>query len=172
MRLVMLSTAVVFLLAACSEAPQPVSAPAPSSSSTITTVEAPATAQPEPEPQRAAPPAPPCGPEVRACVSLSQDLAWLMKDGAVEYGPVPTTHGRPGQETPVGSFKVAWKDAVHRSSIYGDDMPHSVFFAAGGVAFHEGSLTEQSHGCVHLSPEAAKVFFDGLPVKAAVQVVG
>ncbi|TCO58532.1 L,D-transpeptidase-like protein [Actinocrispum wychmicini] len=114
---------------------------------------------------------PPCAATVRACVSLSQDLAWLMRDGTVEYGPVPTTHGRPGQETPVGTFQVAWKDAVHRSSIYGDDMPNSVFFAAGGVAFHQGSLTEQSHGCVHLSPEAAKAFFDSLPVKAVVQVV-
>src|SRR5262249_13825063 len=122
-----------------------------------------------PEPR--AVPTPPCGPTVTACVSLSQDLAWLMKDGAVEYGPVPTTHGRPGEETPVGTFKVAWKDAVYHSSIYGDDMPYSVFFAAGGVAFHQGPLTEQSHGCVHLSPDAAKAFFDALPVKAVVQVV-
>lgn len=104
-------------------------------------------------------------------MSLSQDLAWLLKDGVVEYGPVPTTHGRPGEETPVGTFTVAWKDAVHRSSIYGDDMPNSVFFAPGGVAFHQGPLTQQSHGCVHLSPEAAKVFFDSLPVRAVVQVV-
>ena len=89
----------------------------------------------------------------------------------VEYGPVPTMHGREGQETPVGTFKVAWKDADHHSSIYGDNMPNSVFFAAGGVAFHEGSLTDESHGCVHLSPEAAKVFFDSLPVKSVVQVV-
>ncbi|MEV4318717.1 L,D-transpeptidase [Actinocrispum sp. NPDC049592] len=169
MRLVMLCAAAGLLLTACSQPQaQPLPAPAPTTTVETTT----ATSTPSPEPQRAAPPAPPCGPEVRACVSLSQDLAWLMNNGVVEYGPVPTTHGRPGQETPVGTFKVAWKDAEHRSSIYGDNMPHSVFFAAGGVAFHEGSLTDQSHGCVHLSPEAAKIFFDSLPVKAIVQVVG
>ncbi|CAM4067160.1 L,D-transpeptidase [Kibdelosporangium persicum] len=104
-------------------------------------------------------------------MSLSQNLAWLVKDGVVEYGPVPITHGRPGEETPVGTFQVAWKDAENTSSIYRTPMPHSVFFAAGGIAFHEGSLSEQSHGCVHLSPDAAKVFFDALPVKAGVQVV-
>jgi lipoprotein-anchoring transpeptidase ErfK/SrfK len=169
MRLVLLCAAAMSLLAACSEAAQPLAAPPapPTTTSTTTTTTAPA-----PEPQRAVTPSPPCGPEIRACVSLSQNLAWLLKDGAVEYGPVPTTHGRTGQETPVGTFKVAWKDAVHTSSIYGDSMPNSVFFAAGGIAFHEGSLTEESHGCVHLSPDAAKVFFDSLPVRANVQIVG
>jgi lipoprotein-anchoring transpeptidase ErfK/SrfK len=115
-------------------------------------------------------PKPPCGAEIRACVSLSQNLAWLLRDGVVEYGPVPITHGKPGEETPVGKFKVVWKDAVHTSSIYRTPMPHSVFFASGGIAFHEGSLSEPSHGCVHLSPEVAKIFFDALPVRATVQV--
>jgi hypothetical protein len=168
MRVVLLCAAAISTLAACSAAPQPLSAPAPAPVTTSTTT---TTTPPEPEPQRAVVPTPPCGPEISACVSLSQNLAWLMQDGVAVYGPVPATHGRAGEETPVGTFKVAWKDAVHRSSIYGDNMPNSVFFAAGGVAFHEGSLTEESHGCVHLSQEAAKVFFDSLPVKAAVQVV-
>jgi hypothetical protein len=155
----------VFFLAACAPAPQPVQAPAVPPPPVTTT-----TTTPTPEPQPVVLPTPPCDADVRACVSLSQNLAWLLRDGVVEYGPVPTTHGRAGQETPVGKFTVAWKDAEHTSSIYGDNMPHSVFFAAGGIAFHEGSLTEESHGCVHLSPEAAKTFFDALPVKATVQV--
>lgn len=166
MRVVLLCTATFALLTACSTVPAPVVVvppPAP-----VVTSSSP---EPSPEPQRVLPPQPPCGAEVRACVSLSRNLAWLLKDGVVEYGPVPTTHGREGQETPVGTFKVAWKDADHHSSIYGDNMPNSVFFAAGGVAFHEGSLSEESHGCVHLSPEASKVFFDSLPVKSVVQVV-
>ncbi len=40
-----------------------------------------------------------------------------------------------------------------------------------GIAFHEGSLTELSHGCVHLSPEAAKYYFNALLVGEMVQVV-
>jgi hypothetical protein len=165
MRFALLGCSVLFLVA-CSPAPQPVQVPPPPITTTTTS-----TTTPAPEPQPVVLPTPPCGAEIRACVSLSQTLAWLLRDGVAEYGPVPITHGRPGQETPVGTFKVAWKDAEHTSSIYGDSMPHSVFFAAGGIAFHEGSLQEQSHGCVHLSPEAAKTFFDALPVKASVQVV-
>jgi hypothetical protein len=164
MRFALLGWSVLFL-AACSPAPQPVQAPPAPAVTTATPLPS-----PSPEPQPVVLPSPPCDAEIRACVSLSQNLAWLLKDGVVEYGPVPVTHGRPGQETPVGKFKVAWKDAEHTSSIYKTAMPHSVFFAAGGIAFHEGSLTELSHGCVHLSPEVAKVFFDALPVKATVQV--
>jgi hypothetical protein len=168
MRLVLLCAA-AFLLAACSATQQPLSVPAPTpvSPTPTTTV----TTPPEPEPQRAIAPTPPCGPEIRACVSLSQNLAWLMRDGVVEHGPVPITHGRAGEETPVGFFKVAWKDAEHTSTIYRTPMPHSVFFASGGIAFHEGSLTEESHGCVHLAPDVAKIFFDALQVRAAVQIV-
>jgi lipoprotein-anchoring transpeptidase ErfK/SrfK len=50
-------------------------------------------------------------------------------------------------------------------------MPYSVFFAPGGIAFHEGSVTENSHGCVHLAPDAAPVFFDSLVRGDVVQVV-
>lgn len=164
MRFALLGCSVLFLMA-CAPAPQPVQATPPPVTTTPTS-----TTTPTPEPQPIVLPTPPCSAEIRACVSLSENLAWLLRDGVVEYGPVPITHGRPGQETPVGKFKVAWKDAEHTSSIYGDSMPHSVFFAAGGIAFHQGSLTEQSHGCVHLSPEAAKTFFDALPAKATVQV--
>jgi lipoprotein-anchoring transpeptidase ErfK/SrfK len=156
------------LLAACSPAPRPIAAapsPQPVTSTPVTTT------PPAPEPQSTVVAAPPCGPAVRACVSLSEKLAWLMKDGVVQLGPVPITHGRPGQRTPVGTFSVSWKDAVHTSSVYRTPMPHSVFFAPGGIAFHEGSLTEESHGCVHLSPENAKTFFDTLAVKALVQIV-
>jgi hypothetical protein len=165
MRLALLGCSVLFL-AACSPAPQAPAVPPPPPPVTTTTT----TTTPTPEPQPVVLPTPPCGAEIRACVSLSQNLAWLLRDGVVEYGPVPITHGRPGEQTPVGKFKVAWKDAVHTSSIYRTPMPHSVFFASGGIAFHEGSLSEPSHGCVHLSPEVAKIFFDALPVRAAVQV--
>lgn len=78
------------------------------------------------------------------------------------YGPVPVSLGTRRDPTPRGTFHVAWKDAVHTSSTYGIPMPHAVFFAAGGVAFHEGPLDERSHGCVHLSRTAAAAFFAGL----------
>ena len=76
----------------------------------------------------------------RACVDLSANRSWLLRDGQVTYGPVPITHGRKGFRTPPGTFRVASKRRDHVSSIYDAEMPWSVFFN-GGVAFHEGSLT-------------------------------
>jgi lipoprotein-anchoring transpeptidase ErfK/SrfK len=49
-------------------------------------------------------------------------------------------------------------------------MPFSVFFADGGVAFHEGSLQTSSYGCVHLAHDDAVAFFNTLQVGDEVQV--
>src|SRR5688572_15702593 len=128
-----LAAAAASLLSACSAQPQqPLSVPPPVAPATqSSTVVTPST--PTPEPQPVVTPTAPCGPGIRACVSLSQNLAWLLNDNGVEYGPVPITHGRAGHGTPVGTYPVSWKDAVHTSSIYGLPMPHSVFFAPGGI---------------------------------------
>lgn len=113
----------------------------------------------------------PCGNSAEACVDLSSNQAWLMDSGAVSYGPVPITSGKPGYETPPGLFTVSYKDRDHRSSIYNNaPMPYSVFFN-DGIAFHEGSLSEQSHGCIHLSHGAAKTFFYDLEPSDIVEVV-
>ncbi|GAB3895696.1 L,D-transpeptidase [Kibdelosporangium lantanae] len=113
----------------------------------------------------------PCGPQAKACLSLSTNQAWLMDNGQVTYGPVPVTTGRPGHLTPPGTFKVTWKDRDHKSKEFNNaPMPYSVFFN-GGIAFHEGSLKVKSHGCVHLSHAAAQQFFGSLAVGNVVQVV-
>ncbi|MEV6629101.1 L,D-transpeptidase [Amycolatopsis sp. NPDC051114] len=104
-------------------------------------------------------------------MSLAQRLAWLLRDGEVVRGPVPAGFGPPDQATPAGSFHVVWKDREHTSSVYGTDMPNSVFFAAGGIAFHAGPLDAPSHGCVHLTDADSAAFFDGLKVGDAVQVL-
>lgn len=114
----------------------------------------------------------PCGGvQNGACVQLSTDQAWLVYDGGASYGPVPITTGRPGYETPVGTFPVLRKVKDDWSAPYNAPMPNSVYFTADGIAFHEGSLTEQSHGCVHLGPDASVVFFDNLFPGEQVQVV-
>jgi hypothetical protein len=104
----------------------------------------------------------PCGRKVSACVDLSAKQAWLMNAGQVTYGAVPINIGRPGYETPVGTFKVTWKDIDHWSEDFDGPMPYSVFFTDTGVAFHEGDLSTQSHGCVRLSHKAAVKFFNVL----------
>jgi lipoprotein-anchoring transpeptidase ErfK/SrfK len=164
--------------AARAVAPAP-AAPAPAAPAVAPAPAAPAPAAPAPAvsaPAPAAPPAPsvvpgtPCRSTARACVDLSANQAWLLRDGAIEYGPVPITSGRKGYRTPPGTFAVTFKNRDHVSSIYDAPMPYSVFFN-GGIAFHQGSLREKSHGCIHLSRTAAKTFFAGLKRGDVVQVV-
>ena len=154
----------VLVTAACSAprttTPSPIAEPVP-----LTTTSATPTTTTTP------PPSPPCAVTTGACVSLAQHLAWLLRDGRVVRGPVPAGFGPPDQATPAGSFHVVWKDREHRSSQYGTDMPNSVFFAAGGIAFHAGPLDAPSHGCVHLTDADSAAFFDGLNVGDAVQVL-
>ncbi len=81
-----------------------------------------------------------------------------------------------GKETPPGDFAVMWKDKDHRSGEYTTPegkpapMPNSVFFVSG-VAFHAGSLSVYSHGCIHLSNAASLKFYNNLAVGDRVQVV-
>jgi lipoprotein-anchoring transpeptidase ErfK/SrfK len=56
------------------------------------------------------------------------------------------------------------------STSYGVPIPYAVFFAPGGIAFHAGSLTTSSHGCVHLSLPSARYYHDHLPIGAEVAV--
>jgi lipoprotein-anchoring transpeptidase ErfK/SrfK len=116
------------------------------------------------------PPGVPCTGAADACVDLSANKTWLLSDGQIVFGPVSITSGRSGFETPPGTFKVGWKNKDHVSSIYDAPMPYSVFFN-GGIAFHEGSLSEKSHGCIHLDPGAAKKYFGELSVGDTVEVV-
>lgn len=115
--------------------------------------------------------APPCALTAEACVDLGAQEAWLIKDGVVTYGPVPISSGDIGEETPTGVFRVQWKHLDHISGESGVPMPYSVFFAPGGIAFHQGSLDDFSGGCVRLRLDDARVFFDGLTIGDEVQVL-
>lgn len=125
---------------------------------------------PLPDPPPVPVPGTPCLSSARACVDLAAQQAWLIDGRSVAYGPVPITHGRRGFRTSPGVFDVDFRNRDHVSSIYDAPMPFSVFFD-GGIAFHQGSLREQSHGCIHLSREAAREFFDVLRRGDLVQVV-
>jgi lipoprotein-anchoring transpeptidase ErfK/SrfK len=122
-----------------------------------------------------APPKPPagvpCDAGAAACVDISGQHAWLLSAGKVLLGPVPITTGRPGHVTPTGTFHVLYKDINHLSKEFDyAPMPFSVFFVSG-IAFHEGSLSVPSHGCVHLSTSSAQSFYNGLSAGDVVQVV-
>jgi len=110
-----------------------------------------------------------CPPAASACADLSADLSWLQSDGKITYGPVRIEPGLP--RTRRGTFHVQWKAGVHYvSTEFNEPMPYAVFFAPGGIAFHGGSLTEKSHGCIHLDIDSARYYYDHLPVGAEVVV--
>lgn len=115
-----------------------------------------------------------CPQEAVACVDEGLRVSWLQHDGKITYGPVPIMPGTEGLQdstaTPKGVFRVLRKDAHHVSSEFGEPMNNSVFFAPGGIAFHEGSLVDTSHGCVHLSPAASQQYFQELQKGAVVAV--
>src|SRR5579862_4597902 len=86
-------------------------------------------------------------------------------DGAQRY-TWPVSTGRPGYDTPNGTFKVNRMDADHFSQEWDNaPMPHTMFFDLHGHAIH-GFFDEKhlgmavSHGCVRLSRANATVLFD------------
>lgn len=117
------------------------------------------------------PEVPPCLPPVRACVDLGTDHAWLLDNGRVVRGPVAITAGDEDHPTPVGGFTVQWKTQTWTSREFGVPMPWSVFFAEGGIAFHEGDPEVPSAGCVKLGAGDARAFYAFLQVGDRVQVV-
>lgn len=144
--------------------PAPTADPPVTSTVTPTPPTSTTTTPPQPAP-------PPCAPNVHACVSLSTRQAWLTSDGRAVYGPVPIAHGGTANPTPTGTYPVAWKDEENTSSVYGTPMPYSVFFAPGGIAFHQGDIDSDSHGCVRLRMADARKFFASLRPGEIVQVL-
>jgi lipoprotein-anchoring transpeptidase ErfK/SrfK len=159
-----------------SAAPTTTSTLAPTT--TTTTVAPPVTTTTKPKPKTTTPPPPalapgvPCTVAVSACVSISQQKAWLISDGKVIAGPVTVKTGRKGYPTPVGVFHVQYHEKLHISKAFNDaPMPYSTFFTTTGVAFHEGPLTVSSHGCVHMSHANAVLWYNTLQNGQTVQVV-
>ncbi|WP_081511567.1 L,D-transpeptidase [Nocardia donostiensis] len=112
----------------------------------------------------------PCSTAARACLRLSTNEAWLMDNGKVVYGPTPISHGMPGYETPPGVFKVSFKREFHWSTMHNAPMHYAVFFN-GDIAFHIGPVEHQSHGCIRMTPEGARTFYDYLSPGDVVEVV-
>jgi hypothetical protein len=85
-------------------------------------------------------------------------------DGETRY-VWPVSTGRPGYETPNGSFKINRMDADHQSQEWdGAPMPYTMFFDLRGHAIHGFSDVKHlgmpvSHGCVRLLPANAATLF-------------
>lgn len=149
---------------------------------TTTSKPAPSTTKPKPKPTSKPAPKPEADPGVpcaaaaassgtAACVDISAHKAWILQGGKVVYGPVPMLPGRKSNPTPTGTFRVLSKEKMHLSKEFDNaEMPNSVFFYPGD-AFHTGSLSVYSHGCIHLGAGASLKFFNTLHIGDVVQVV-
>ena len=115
--------------------------------------------------------------QVTATVSVKQQQMFLQvnEDGHTKTALIwKVSTGKPGLDTPQGSFHPTWLDAKHKSDEYEDaPMPYAVFFS-GGYAVHATEFTKRlgtpaSHGCVRQMATTAKWLYDfsviGMPVK-------
>ena len=107
----------------------------------------------------------PASAEIMINIDKSTQSMTVTVDGAPRY-VWPVSTGRPGYDTPNGTFKPNRMDADHLSQEWDNaPMPHTIFFDLRGHAIH-GFLdtrrigTAASHGCVRLSPENAAALYD------------
>jgi L,D-transpeptidase catalytic domain len=97
-------------------------------------------------------------------VSKSNQILSITVDGTTRY-VWPVSTGRPGFDTPNGTFKVNRMDANHLSQEWDNaPMPHTMFFDMHGHAIHgffdvKHLGSPVSHGCVRLAPANAAVLF-------------
>lgn len=111
--------------------------------------------------------APQLAPEgpILVVVSLDEQRAYAYRNG-IEIGASTVSTGKKGHETPTGVFHTFLKDKDHHSSIYHNAaMPYTQKFTQGGVALHAGGIPgyPESHGCVHLPSEFARLLFGVSP---------
>jgi L,D-transpeptidase catalytic domain len=118
-----------------------------------------------------APEVAPAGPVV-VLVSLDEQRAYAYRNGEL-IGRATVSTGKPGHRTPTGVFTTTLKDKDHHSSIYNNaPMPYTQRFTQGGVALHAGGIPgyPESHGCVHLPSEFARLLFGVSPLGMTVVV--
>ena len=107
------------------------------------------------------------GPE-RVVISLSDGMGYLYR-GNTLMAATTISSGRDSKPTPTGIFSIFKKTEMYRSKKYDNaPMPYAEFFDPAGIALHAGSVSAESHGCVHLPAGFAKKLYSvtdiGTPV--------
>jgi hypothetical protein len=133
-------------------------------------------------------------------INLTEQTASFYKGGRL-VGVSAISSGREGHDSPVGKFKIIDKDIDHASNLYGDyvdaqgkvvkanidikvdpvppgahfdgaKMPYFMHFAPG-VGMHQGFLpgVPDSHGCIRMPEQMAKIYFANVQKGTPVEVV-
>jgi len=113
----------------------------------------------------------PAGP-ITVLVSLDEQRAYTYRNGIL-IGVSTASTGKPGHETPTGVFTTKLKDINHHSSLYNAaPMPYTQRLTNDGIALHAGGIPgyPESHGCVHLPSEYARLLFEASPLGMTVVI--
>ena len=94
------------------------------------------------------------GAGLTACVDLTLQTTWVVRDGAVIFGPTVVRTGMRGYATPAGTYKINDRDLKEWSNPYEVWLPYWQHFYAG-MGFHQTTTylhnsSIGSHGCVNL----------------------
>ena len=116
------------------------------------------------------------GDGVTACVDLSSQTAWVVRDGEVTFGPTVVRTGFRGHVTPTGTYRINKRELREWSDPYSVWLPYWQRFN-DGIGFHETTTyihdgTLGSHGCVNLLPADAVVIWHQLKLGATVRTFG
>jgi lipoprotein-anchoring transpeptidase ErfK/SrfK len=110
---------------------------------------------------------------VEIVVSLPLQVAYVYRGGTL-IGVSTISSGKPGKETPTGSFEILQKRKEHYSNLHDNaPMPYMQRLTWDGIALHGGKIPGHpaSHGCVRLPEKFAAQLFAVTKLGAAVHVV-
>lgn len=94
--------------------------------------------------------------------SLPQQQLHVYRNG-VRIGVSTISSGKPGHETPTGTFEILEKRRDHRSNLYNNaPMPFMQRLTWDGIALHGGRIPGHpaSHGCIRLPHAFAQALFE------------
>ena len=116
------------------------------------------------------------GPGITACVDLTRQTAWVVRDGTVVIGPTVVRTGFRGHPTPAGTYRINKRTPQEWSDPYEVVLPYWQRFI-GGIGFHASTTylhdaSLGSHGCVNLLPADSVAMFDTLQMGTTVHTFG
>jgi lipoprotein-anchoring transpeptidase ErfK/SrfK len=108
----------------------------------------------------------------RIVVNLPEQRALVYRDNVL-IGISTMSSGKPGHETPTGTFSILQKRKLHRSNVYDDaPMPYMERLTWSGLALHGGYVKGEpdSHGCVRLPRKFAQALFKATAIGTKVVI--
>lgn len=116
------------------------------------------------------------GSGLTACVDLTQQTMWVVKDGTIVFGPTVVRTGMSGYATPAGTYSVIrrskseWSEAYEVWLPYWQNFVRGIGFHATTTYIHNSSVG--SHGCVNLLYNDAQTLYSTIGMGTTVKTFG